>query len=186
MNYYLGSFGISFGQPNSTDTNLNNYVIEKYKSMLNTNDSYFTEDYFDNILQCNKPNSYFNFITDPYTQCSQVYANNNILSDINRFKQIDATRFNYQNIIQALVLSFANYINNTCSLLKNDTNITDCILSGSKSTVIKPYLRNVVLTEDSLGNKNVRIFNNITCNDYNMSYTIYYIYGSINLPAIKA
>ncbi len=181
--YYLGSFAISFGRPNLTaDGDFNSFIIDKYKRLANKNESYYTDAFFETKLSCNRPESFFNF-NEPYKQCP-VDVNDKINNVLKDFKKTDASRFNYVNSVLSLLASYGKYINNNCSTIENKTEFMACVFAGSTSTVLKPYLKNIVLDEDSLHKKNVRIFDNVTCNGYNLPYTIYHIYGSISSPKL--
>ena len=106
--------------------------------------------------------------------------NYKINETINQIKKTDGTRFLFENAILAILTSLDNYFNNFC--LTNPSNQIDCLLSGSNSSNIKPFLKNVTLDTDSLGNKNVKIFNNTDCNGYSQTYVVFHVYGSISVP----
>ena len=140
-----------------------------------------THAYLNNIIGCNQPNSFLNFVTDPtYSACNNDIAETRIEDNINYFKKFDATRFLYQSSILALLASFGKYVNQSC-LTMNKSELFNCILNGKSSTNIKPFLRNITII-DALGNQNVKIFDPSDCNGNSVPITIYYIYGSISIP----
>jgi hypothetical protein len=184
--YFLGSFAINFGKPNSSDTYLNDYMIEKYNNHEdNNNDTFVTHAYLNNIIGCNQPDSFLNFVnhsTD--STCTNDIANIQIINNINYFKKTDATRFNYQNSILAVLASYGKYANQSC-LNKNKSELINCILGGKTSNIIKPFLKNITLNRDALENQKVKIFDATDCNGYDLPYTIYHIYGSISIPDFR-
>ena len=47
-------------------------------------------------------------------------------------------------------------------------------------SILYVYYRRVCT--HSLGNKNVKIFNNTDCNGYSQTYVVFHVYGSISVP----
>ena len=178
---------INFGVANNSDKNLNSYVIQKYNNNLkinNDNDTYVTHAFLNNLLKCNQPNSFFNFFNySSDSTCSNDLADYKINDDINFFKRTDATRFNYINSILALLTSYEKYISQSCSIDQVDLN--SCILKGRTTNIIKPFLKNISIQKDALGNNNIQIFDTNTCNALKASYSIYHVYGSISIPIFQ-
>ncbi len=76
MKYFLGSFAINFGKPNSSDTYLNDYMIEKYNNHEdNNNDTFVTHAYLNNIIGCNQPDSFLNFVKKKFLKIREFFLN---------------------------------------------------------------------------------------------------------------
>ena len=74
-----------------------------------------THAYWNNIIGCNQPNSFLNFLSDTISSiCTKDFADIQIENKINYFKKTDATRLNYENSILALLASFGKYVNQSC------------------------------------------------------------------------
>lgn len=154
-------------------------MLNKYNSLNNNNESYFLDQYFSDSLSCNRPNSFANFKQE---EC-RADNDDQLRSLLSAFAKVDTTRFSFINSLYSLLASYNQYMNDSCKdFFKNKTELIECILNGSNPAIIKPYLKNITLDQDSKGLKNVKIFDSDTCNGYHPEYTIYHIQGTVNQP----
>lgn len=144
--------------------------------MKNDNESYFSDEYFNNYLKCNRPKSFSNFI-NPYRKCSDDYTNaiRKKLSDSS-----EQYKSNFVNAGLALLKAFDNYMLKECVSISNKDKLIECVLEGSNANIIKPFVRNVVLRKDSQGYENVKVFNNESCSSQSPKLTFYQIQGTVD------
>lgn len=137
--------------------------------MGNDNQSYFADQYFSSVLNCNRKYSFTNF-HKPYNEC------NNALNDIRAISDLkdDTSRLDFMNSVYALLLSYSNYIKANSNRCNTTESIINCLKEASDATIIKPYLTKVVLPKNFQDETNVRVFDD-KCEGYNKKYTFFQI-----------
>ncbi len=145
--------------------------------MTNNNESYYTDQYFNNFFKCNRNNSFSNFY-QPYNNCDTHY-----FDAITGSLKTDGNSKDFMNIAYGLLLSYNSYLNRNCSASSSKTNTSElihCLKIARDATIIRPYLQNIVLPIDFRNNQNSKLFNNNigqnsttpNCDGFTVKYTI--------------
>ena len=175
--YFISSIIIKFGEEDESEQ-LGSYISQKYNQMTNNNESYYTDQFFNNHFKCNRKNSFSNFY-QPYDEpCDRHYFDN-----ITRSLKSDGSSKDFMNIAYGLLLSYNSYLNTNCTSYKNtnkSSSLVDCLKIARDATIIRPYLQNIVLPIDFRNYPNLKLFKssieqNVTspnCDGFTVKYTI--------------
>lgn len=146
--------------------------------MINDNQSYLINNFFNQKLECNKDKSFSNFY-QPYNACTNDEFD--VDSIINCLKW-ESTRKNYMNSVYTLLVSFNTYLQQNCPFVNDTKNLKNCLLNARNAAVIKPLLQNATLPIDYRGNKNYQLFNNAVCKTNEKIFSIYNIINKDDSP----
>ena len=150
-----------------------------------SNESYIWDEYFNNLLECNRLNSFTNTLSK-YVPCHTTYDKKNfILKFTNRITsalQTDAVRHSFMNGFYALFAAYNEYAITNCSNRMTSADLANCLLDGYKKRKIRSILLNITLNVDSQNNRNVKVFNENTSNGFYETFTIYHIKGEFSAP----